>query len=168
MNKDIFSFSFHKEDIQEGGKLPDTWLSQNRPEMVNIEVKQSKTDISSFLVFSNQTLDVIQIPYSKKSKHTHLAPNIDDYIEPKKKIIKGEELRKNPDLLNRYLRPELVEKFKKIVDEASEEEKEYLEIFFNSEINIDKLEAILELMDLFEVPEDISLEETAFSRLLKK
>jgi len=83
-------------------------------------------------------------------------------IFSKKKIAYGRDIVKNP---HKFIKnPEALQKFLEILETAKDydDEREYLEIFMDSLIDLEKLEAILELMDLIPIPEDFPLEELSY------
>ena len=80
----------------------------------------------------------------------------------RKKTAYGRDIVKNP---YKFIKnAEARHKFLEILETAKDydDEREYLEIFMDSLIDLEKLEAILELMDLIPIPEDFPLEELSY------
>ena len=82
-------------------------------------------------------------------------------------IITGRYLIDNPEFTMKLLGEELWEKWCELLDEIRENPEDF-RMFLESEFDLDRLKAALTLWNLFELPENVSLEELGYGDIFRE
>ena len=89
-------------------------------------------------------------------------------IENDEKAVTGQYLVDNPEFTKKILGEELWKKWCNLVKSMKEEDEKTFKAFLKSEFDLDKLKASLTLWNLYELPENVSLEELGYGDIFEE